>query len=92
MNNKRYQASRVLVALFLFFFVICPLIAPLVNIDAKDIQKVLTSPVIRIPGLCTCLVYEPFPYPASLCLHHAVHTADAYPLHLPWDGAGTAVR
>ena len=59
MNNKRYQASRVLVALFLFFFVICPLIALLVNIDAKDIHKVLTSPQFQpmvINSLCTTIL------------------------------------
>ena len=57
MSNKRYQASRVLVALFLFFFVICPLITLLIHIDMKDIQKVLTSPQFQpINSLCTTIL------------------------------------
>ena len=59
MSNKRYQVSRVLVALFLFFFVICPLITLLIHIDMKDIQKVLTSPQFQpmvINSLCTTIL------------------------------------
>ena len=59
MGNKRYQASRILVALFLFFFVVCPLIALLVNIDVQDIQKVITSPQFQpmvVNSLCTTIL------------------------------------
>ena len=44
---------------FCFYFVICPLIALLVNIDAKDIHKVLTSPQFQpmvINSLCTTIL------------------------------------
>lgn len=109
MSNKRYQASRVLVALFLFFFVICPLITLLIHIDMKIFKGTHPrtvsangdqflmhhhsgNPVIRIAGLCPRLVYEPFPYPASLRFHNAVHPADAHSFHITWDGAGSAVR
>lgn len=59
MNNKGYHASRIVVALFLFFFVVCPLITLLLHIDIQDIQKVVSSAQFRpmvLNSLCTTIL------------------------------------
>lgn len=44
MKNRGFRSTRLLIAVFLFISVICPLFALLMNIQIEDIQKVVASP------------------------------------------------
>lgn len=63
MRNRSYHGARIVVALFLFFMVICPLASLLMNIDTADVQKVITSPQFGsmvMNSLCTAILATMF--------------------------------
>lgn len=44
MKNRTYHIGKIIACIFLFFSVICPLIALILNINVHDIQNIVQSP------------------------------------------------